>query len=174
MNKEIKLHPRKKIVTKTNFKGNIVYANDEFSNMSGYTKKEFIFKSHNIIRHQDMPKTIFKLMWKSLRAKSNFLAIIKNKTKCGNFYWVTTDFDIELDHSNLPDYYTATRRAVPKYAKKEIEKLYSNILNIEETQSLEDASIYLNSFLEDKGYSFCEYIDSILKKKSFFEKVKGF
>jgi len=173
-NKEIKVDPRKKIVTKTNFKGHIVFGNEEFIKKSGFSKEEFRFKNHNIIRHPDMPKIIFKMMWNNLKNNKNFVAIIKNKTKSGNYYWVNTDFYIELDHSNLPDYYTAYRRAVPKFAKKEISKLYKDLLEIEKNGTLADSENYLNNFLKEKNTTFEEYTLSLLNKKTFLEKLRFF
>jgi PAS domain S-box-containing protein len=174
MSKEIKIDPRRKLVTKTNFKGIIVYGNDEFTKKSGFKKEEYIFKPHNIIRHPDMPKIIFEEMWKNIKKKKNFFSIVKNKTKSGNYYWVWTDFEIELDHSNLPDYYIATRRAVPSAAKKEIIKLYDELLVLEKTDSLQVAREYLEWFLKEKKMDFNEYMLSLLKKKSLTERLRGF
>ena len=76
------------IVSRTDLKGNITYANDTFALISGYEIGELIGKSHNILRHPDMPKSIFKELWKELGIKGSWSGVVKNKRKDEGFYWV--------------------------------------------------------------------------------------
>lgn len=79
------------IISKTDPKGKIIYANDLFCKISGYSKEELIGKPHNIVRHPDMPKTVFKDLWDTIKEKKKpWTGLIKNKTKDGGFYWVVT------------------------------------------------------------------------------------
>lgn len=88
MNEEIKLNKNTMIVSETDEKGIVVYANDDFCSIAGYTKVELIGKPHNIVRHEDMPKAAFEDLWKTIQSGKIWNGIVKNKTKSGDFYWV--------------------------------------------------------------------------------------
>jgi|TARA_R110002050_G_scaffold246711_1_gene384491 aerotaxis receptor len=76
------------IVSETNTKGIIVYANNDFCEIAGYTKTELIGKPHNYVRHEDMPKAAFEDLWKTIKSGKVWKGIVKNITKSGGFYWV--------------------------------------------------------------------------------------
>jgi len=88
MNEEIKLNQNTMIVSETNEKGIVVYANEDFCSIAGYTKEELIGKPHNVVRHEDMPKLAFEDLWKTIQSGKIWNGIVKNKTKSGDFYWV--------------------------------------------------------------------------------------
>jgi PAS domain S-box-containing protein len=88
MSKEVILEKNTMIVSETDEKGIIIYANDDFCKIAGYSKEELIGKPHNIVRHKDMPKAAFKDLWDTVQAGNIWHGIVKNKTKDGNFYWV--------------------------------------------------------------------------------------
>ena len=69
------------IVSRTDLKGIITYANDTFAEISGYEVDELIGKAHNIVRHPDMPKSIFKELWQDLQTKGSWSGVVKNKRK---------------------------------------------------------------------------------------------
>lgn len=75
--KEIFLTKDALITSKTDLKGNIIYANDDFSKYAGYEAKEFLGKPHNIVRHQDMPKTVFKCLWDTIQKGEEIFAFVK-------------------------------------------------------------------------------------------------
>ena len=76
------------IVSETDEKGRIIYANDDFCTIAGYSKDELIGKPHNLVRHEDMPKVAFEDLWKTVQSGKVWNGIVKNKTKSGDFYWV--------------------------------------------------------------------------------------
>lgn len=76
------------IVSETNKKGIIIYANEDFCKISGYTKDELIGNPHNMVRHKDMPKKAFKDLWNTVEKNMTWNGIVKNKTKNGDYYWV--------------------------------------------------------------------------------------
>lgn len=89
------------IVSKTDPKGNITYVNKEFCTISGYEKNELLGKSHNIIRHPDMPKEIFKEMWDTIKVnKKPWRGKVKNLKKDGGEYWVKAIINPILDANN--------------------------------------------------------------------------
>ena len=78
------------IVSKTDTKGIITYVNKNFCEISGYSEKELLGKSHNIVRHPDMPKGLFKNMWDTIKRGELWRGFIKNRRKDGGYYWVDT------------------------------------------------------------------------------------
>jgi PAS domain S-box-containing protein len=174
--KEIKLSPNRYIVSKTDTTGKIVYGNDYFTEISGYKESELIGQPHNILRHPDMPKAIFYLMWEYLKNGRNIMAVVKNLAKNGNHYWVTTDFDIKRDRSGNVRHYIAFRQAAPKHVVKEIEAFYQRLLEIEKEHGMEASIEYLNGFLEERNMNYDQFIEDLAKPKGlsaiFFNKMK--
>lgn len=88
MNKEIVLTKDVMIVSETDEKGNILYANADFCKIAGFSREELIGKPYNLVRHSDMPKDAFRDLWKTINNGNIWKGIVKNKTKQGEFYWV--------------------------------------------------------------------------------------
>lgn len=173
---QIKVDPKKMIVSKTDIKGKIIYGNEYFCELSGYKESELISSPHNILRHPDMPKAIFRLMWRHLKSGRNIMAVVKNMSKNGNYYWVTTDFETIKDSHGYIKYYVAYRQSAPIHVVEEMEKLYKKLLAIEEIHDIEASTAYLNAFLEEKRMNYDQFITELAKPKGlsaiFFEKMK--
>jgi aerotaxis receptor len=88
MNNEIKLPKDIMIVSEADEKGVILYANDDFCKIAGFSRDELIGKPHNIVRHKDMPKAAFEDLWKTIKSGNIWHGIVKNNTKNGDYYWV--------------------------------------------------------------------------------------
>ena len=88
MNEEIKMSINDIIVTETDAKGIITFANEDFCKIAGYKKEELLGSPHNMVRHSDMPKAAFKDLWQTVQSGKIWKGIVKNKTKNGGFYWV--------------------------------------------------------------------------------------
>ena len=88
MNKEIEMSKDLIIVSETDSKGTIIYANSDFCKIAGYKIEELMGKPHNMIRHKDMPKVAFEDLWETIQSGKIWKGIVKNKTKDGNYYWV--------------------------------------------------------------------------------------
>ncbi|TAH44968.1 MAG: PAS domain S-box protein [Betaproteobacteria bacterium] len=86
--REVFLEPGKPIVTKTDLKGCITYANESFVNISGFSRDELIGQSHNIVRHPDMPPEAFADLWKTVKNGRPWRGLVKNRAKNGDHYWV--------------------------------------------------------------------------------------
>ena len=85
---EVFLEPGKPIVTKTDLKGRITYANESFVAISGFTRDELIGESHNVVRHPDMPPEAFEDLWNTIKAGQPWRGHVKNRAKNGDHYWV--------------------------------------------------------------------------------------
>ena len=175
-NKEIKLNAKDMLVSKTDQRGVITYGNNKFVEISGYKESELIGSPHSILRHPDMPKAIFYLMWQSIKSGHNIMAVVKNMAKNGDHYWVTTDFDIQRDREGKIRNYIAYRQAAPKNVINEIEPLYKKMLVIENEHGMDASIEYLEGFLEEKGKSYNQYIEDLAKPKgitgALFETMK--
>ncbi len=175
--KEIKLSTHKYIVSRTDPKGKILYANDYFSQISGYKEFELVGAPHNIVRHPDMPKAIFYLLWEHIQKGQNVSAVIKNLAKNGDHYWVVTDFEIRRSPTTKAiTQYVAFRHAVSKSVLKEVEPLYAEMLRIEQREGMAASIDYLNRFLADKHMNYNQYIEQLAKPKgvagTLFAKMK--
>lgn len=176
---EIKVDPKKLIVSKTDMKGKIIYGNDYFTEISGYKESELIHAPHNILRHPGMPRAIFHLMWQHLHSGRNIMAVVKNMTKYGNHYWVTTDFDIKRNSATgKPEYYIAFRQAAPRHVIETMERVYSKLLEIEYEHGMDASILYFEAYLEEKGMNYDQFIEDLAKprglKAVLFEKMKNF
>ncbi len=160
-NEEIVVSPKKTIVSRTDEKGIIRFANDYFMDIAGYNEKELYGQPHNVIRHPDMPKIIFKLLWDELKKGNDMRAIIKNLAKDGRYYWVITNFHtLRDDNGNIIGYY-ARRKAVPQHVKEEIEKLYKTLVELEAHGGMEASAKYLNDWLAEHNTTFQDFVESL-------------
>ncbi len=80
--------PSLQIISTTDTKGVITYVNEDFIQVSGFSEEELLKKSHNIVRHPDMPPAAFADLWQTLKAGKSWMGIVKNRCKNGDFYWV--------------------------------------------------------------------------------------
>jgi PAS domain S-box-containing protein len=88
MEQEIKMPEKMIIVTETDAKGIIKFANDDFCKIAGYALDELINQPHNKVRHPDMPKAAFADLWQTIQKDEIWKGIVKNKTKKNAYYWV--------------------------------------------------------------------------------------
>lgn len=92
------------IVSRTDLKGNITYANDTFALISGYKIGELIGRPHNMVRHPDMPKIIFSKLWEDLKTKGSWSGVVKNLRKDEGFYWVYAEISGVYKNNELIEY----------------------------------------------------------------------
>jgi len=151
IDEEIELKNNVYIESDTDTKGVITYANDYFAEISGYSPEELVGEPHNIVRHPDMPKILFKILWERLKSGQNFIAAIKNLAKDGRYYWVFTDFEIVKDDSGEVVGYKAVRKKISKHVTDVLDPLYKKLTQIEKERGLEEAQSYLEEFLKSHG-----------------------
>lgn len=112
------------IVSETDTKGIITYANRKFCEISGYTQEELIGQPHNIIRHPDMPKEAFAKMWSTIQSGQIWHGLVKNLRKDGQFYWVETEILPAKDENNEITGYVAARRSSSRKNIEETAEMY--------------------------------------------------
>lgn len=155
------MHKDDFIVSKTDKKGHITYINKIFMKMAEYTEEELMGKPHSIIRHEDMPKAVFKYLWKTIENKQECFAFVINKTKQNNSYWVfaniTPSFDVR---GNVIGYYSVRRRP-NELALETIVPLYQEMLKVEKSGGVDASLKVLTDILEEKGVSYDELIISL-------------
>ncbi len=163
IDKEVSWDKTQTIMSKTDKFGNIEYANETFIDVSGYEDYELMSHPHNIVRHPDMPKVIFKILWDNIRQGNEFNGIIKNLAKSGRYYWVITDFDYSRDDSgNIVNYFSRRKSVPSEIIVKYIEPLYKRLLQIELASGVEASEKYLIGFLEEKRVNYVDYITQIM------------
>ncbi|MDD2906731.1 MAG: PAS domain-containing protein [Sulfurimonas sp.] len=152
INEEIPLDPKRYIVSETDSKGKITFCNDYFMEISGYSQEELIGAPHSIVRHPDMPKVVFKLLWETISKGKNINAVVKNLAKDGRYYWIFTEFEIrkDTDTGNIIGYH-ASRKTISKHVIEIIAQLYTKLLEIEKNEGVDASQKYLINFLREKG-----------------------
>lgn len=153
------------IVSKTDSRGRITYGNRIFIELSGYSEAELLGKQHNIVRHPDMPRGVFKFLWDTISAGKECFAYVKNMAKDGSFYWVFANVTPSYDeHGNIIGYYSVRRKPRPE-AVRIMSQLYATMLDAERkagaARACEASLAILSSALAEKGMSYEKFILSI-------------
>jgi aerotaxis receptor len=125
-NRERLLEPGKPIVTKTDLDGKILYANESFVAMSGFSRDELIGADHNIVRHPDMPPAAFEDLWRTVRAGQPWRGLVKNRCKNGDFYWVEAYVTPILANGRTTGY-MSVRNAPARSEVEGAEALYAGV-----------------------------------------------
>ncbi len=175
IDREIVLDPYRTIMSKTDIKGIIEYANDYFMEVCKYKEWELMAQPHNIIRHPDMPQIAFKILWDRLLSGKNMHAVVKNLAKDGSYYWVVTDFQHKYDENgNILALYSR-RKAIPKNLKDFFTDLYKKLIEIEKVGGMEASGAYLNGYLEEQGTTYDQLLLDLfqLNEKDFMSYMRA-
>ncbi|WP_373035193.1 PAS domain-containing protein [Sulfurimonas sp.] len=119
------------IVSRTDFTGKITYANETFAEISGYEPDELIGRSHNMIRHPDMPKSVFTDLWETLKRGEVWNGYVKNRRKDGGFYWVHARVGTVMKDGK-PVEYKSVREPISREKAIEVQNLYDKLRSEEE------------------------------------------
>lgn len=109
-NREVKLRDGQELVSKTDLKGTIIYANPAFTEISGFSNHELIGKNHNLVRHPDMPPAAFKNLWDTLKLGRPWSNLVKNRCKNGDFYWVRANVTPIYKNGEIVEYMSVRTR----------------------------------------------------------------
>ncbi len=146
------------IVSKTDTHGKITYGNELFLKLAGYSEKDILHAPHNIVRHPDMPKIIFKLLWDTLKQGKEIYAYVVNKSQNGDYYWVMANVTPSYDErGNIVGYYSVRRKPSSK-ALGIIKPLYSQLLSAEKSGGMGASEKILNELIAKNGGRYDKFI----------------
>jgi PAS domain S-box-containing protein len=149
------------IVSETDSKGNITMANDVFMEVAGYSESELVGANHNIVRHDDMPRACFNLVWDTIKTGKEIRAYVINQAKNGDHYWVLAHI------TSIDGGYHAERVAPnPTVINDIVAPLYKQMRDKEKemncsNESMEASTQILLDVLTEKGLSYDELIDAL-------------
>lgn len=150
------------IVSRTDVRGIITYCNKIFMSVSGYEERELLGKPHSLLRHPDMPKAVFKLLWDYVSSGQEIFAYVKNLCKTGEYYWVIAHITPSYNENGELIGYHSNRRMPNRGAVQTISEVYRNMLSIEKAApttkvGIEESLKYLHNLISENGNEYNEY-----------------
>ena len=160
---EIRFGDEEIIVSKTDLKGHITYANDVFIKVAGYSETELLGKPHNLIRHPDMPACVFQLLWDTLKKRQEIFAYVLNMARNGGHYWVFAHVTPSYDLTGIHIGYHSNRRSPFPGALPAVQSLYARLSEEEhkhanKRQAIQASTQILTSLLSEQGKSYGEFV----------------
>ena len=154
------------IVSKTDVKGRITYANQTFCKIAGYSEAELLGQPHSIIRHPDMPRAVFKLLWDTLFEGREVFAYVKNMARSGDYYWVFAHVTPSFDQNKKIIGFHSNRRVPDPKIVATIAPVYSTVLQEERRHHNGQAALaagfkMVGDFLQSKKMTYDEFIFSL-------------
>jgi PAS domain S-box-containing protein len=158
--------PSELIVSKTDLKGRITYANKVFCKVAGFTEAELVGQPHSIIRHPDMPRAVFKLLWDTLLGGQEIFAYVKNMARTGDFYWVFAHVTPSFDAAGNMVAFHSNRRVPRRKAVAAIAPVYAEVLAVEARhrngkEQLDAGFRHLIAFVESTKMPYDELVLSL-------------
>ncbi len=154
------------IVSKTDPTGRITYANRVFLDIALYRESEVLGAPHSLVRHPDMPRSIFKLLWDTIQDKREIFAYVKNMAKNGDFYWVFAHVTPSFDANGEITGFHSNRRCPQRNAVDQIGGLYRALLA--EEQKYDDRKQGMNAgydkllaLLKEQGTTYDEFVHAL-------------
>ncbi len=123
---ERKLDDASVIISTTDLKGRITYVNEAFREISGFEDTELLNKSHNVVRHPDMPPAAFENLWQTLKAGRPWMGIVKNRCKNGDYYWVNA-YVMPIEKDGEVQEYQSVRYRPDEKAVQRAQNLYQSL-----------------------------------------------
>lgn len=154
------------IVSKTDPTGRITYANRVFQRISGYEECDLMGKPHSMVRHPDMPRCVFKLLWDALEAQREIFAYVVNRSSNGDHYWVFAHVTPSFDSAGRVVGYHSSRRVPDRKALESVIPLYRKLCAVEAAQpdrkqGLQASAAVVADLLKKSGMSYDEFIFSL-------------
>lgn len=154
------------IVSKTDIQGRLTYANDVFCKVGLYTESELLGQPHSIVRHPDMPRTIFQLLWQRIENGEEIFAYVKNMAKNGDHYWVFAHVTPSYSLDGTLNGYHSNRRLPERSVVQVVEPLYRELLEVENAvpdraEGLRNGMQRLGEILKLRGQSYDEFVFSL-------------
>jgi PAS domain S-box-containing protein len=149
------------IVSKTDTNGKVTYGNELFLRLAGYHEHEIIGAPHNIIRHPDMPKLVFKLLWDTVKTGREINAYVINQAKSGDYYWVYANVTPSFDESGRVTGYYSVRRKPSQRALDKVKPLYQSLINAERSGGVPQSQKMLDEVLKKYGGRYDRFVLSL-------------
>lgn len=154
------------IVSKTNDKGHITYANDVFLKLALYDEEEVLGAPHSLVRHPDMPRAIFKLLWDTIQNGEEIFAYVMNMAKNGDHYWVYAHVTPSFDANGAISGFHSNRRVPEAAALAKVKPLYQQLLAEENRHAnrrdgMEASTRVLTDLLAENGLTYEEFVFSL-------------
>lgn len=154
------------IVSKTDPKGVLTYVNDVFCRVSRYTEGELLGQPHNVIRHPDMPRCVFQLMWDTIGRGDEIFAYVKNLASDGAYYWVFAHITPTFDGTGKIIGYHSNRRSPERSALEPVIRLYRELLAVEQRHArprdaIAASSQVLHDTLAARGLDYDQFVWSL-------------
>lgn len=169
LDKEKKVDTQESYTSCTDEKGCIVTVSDGFVTLSGYEKDELLGQNHNMVRHPDMPKVIFNILWQKLEHNKKFVGLIKNLAKDGTYYWLFNEISAMSKKGSQTKVFYAYKHPASKRAVYHIGQLYKKLLEHERNGGIDASQKYLDEFLSFRGVTYDEYIETMTSAKGLFK-----
>lgn len=156
------------IVSKTDTRGIITYANDVFQRVSGYSEKELLGQPHNLIRHPEMPQCVFRLLWQTIAAGKEIFAYVVNQARNGDHYWVLAHVTPTFDANHKIIGYHSNRRVPDRSAVDAIKPIYALLSSVERKHSnpedgIKAATQVLLDYLGERKIGYDQFVFSLAK-----------
>jgi len=154
------------IVSKTDMKGCITYANQVFLRVAQFQEQEVLGKPHNIIRHPDMPRCVFQLLWDTIQAGREIFAYVINRAKSGDHYWVLAHVTPTLDAHRRIIGFHSNRRLPRIEAVNKVKPLYQMLIQEEQKylnprEGCQASLAKVVSLLQEQGLGYDEFVFSL-------------
>ena len=162
--KEVFFGDNEIIVSKTDLKGHLTYANDVFLDIAGYTEAEVLGKPHSLIRHPRMPRCVFKLLWETISGGGELFAYVMNRCKNGDHYWVLAHVTPSRNETGeIIGYHSSRRVPNRKILEGTIVPLYEQLRRKEDSfenrkEGMNAAFGDITQMLQSKGVAYDEFI----------------
>lgn len=146
------------LVSKTDTKGKIIYCNQAFIDVSGYNESELLGSPHNIVRHPDMPRSIFAYLWREISNRREVNVYVKNRAKDGDYYWVFANVTPSISIDGKIIGYYSVRRKPNQHGVEAAAKLYAAIKEAENNGGMESGLTFFNKHFIDLGEPYENFI----------------
>jgi len=158
------------IVSKADLRGRLTYVNRTFMQMALMNEDQLLGFNHNVIRHPDMPKGVFKLLWMTIKKEREFFAFVKNFRSDGRFYWVFANITPEYNENKKLSGYLSVRRTPPASAIAVMQPIYEQMLQIEKSatskKAAEEKSLaFLQQQLDELKVKYQDFVINLFNEK---------
>jgi PAS domain S-box-containing protein len=163
---ERSLEPDVTLVCKLDKDGKIKFINKAYQDVTGFSEKDLVGESNEVIQHPKMPRVILEKAWDAIRQRKQMYLISKNVTKNGEYFWKIADIHSRIGQGKATAIFVR-RKYLPYNIKTEFEKLYEVLYGIESSGAgLETSKKYLKGWLEERGGNYQNYIIKLFEGES--------